>query len=741
MKTRFTRGLILILIILSNVATAQLSITEYKNLRSTSSSFLKRDIDYKMFDKIAEDNQNKMFLSNNINTIHPQVEDGIDEVTLSINLDFDPSIYIAPWIIYIYNESGFLDFAFYEGNNLIETEVPAGEYDIYAEFLGSSYNSVLVIKEQQDINSSTTINLTPSNSINHITFNLKDENNQDLIPGTHNPETDTYSEVILERALFFQPSGVTLGVSSFSTDYPTTPWNFHINDMSDRYAIYNSCIASKFENDNYFFMFDEITEVNESKIIENNPSDLVYHEEKFQPSIIGESGYNFSGFATQTTINYNDVLGGWIFFNLAPIDPNEPINFYIGKYKDDLKYGMMVNPTFADHLVILDPNYGAEPFSIIGNAVFSDEEGNILYGSGDLNYEHLFLGNNYYFDASGFLKGLPHHPKFSFDKNSNQDILQGNNVPIIITAGFFNENDNRINAKYKGQFNENRESDLFATDVIMKHNGNQFFSGSFRDFQNIDLPENGEVEITLTNENTRIGEIIGKNTTQITYDASTKDAPPTLQMLQFRNSNNQVTSTFNSSEEGYIRIAAGDFQYQANDFFGHFDYVEGSTVELYYSKYGEEEWSELEVTKYEEFFQMPAFGDYYEGSLTNVTVDEQNSWFDVKVICTDANGNKQEQIISPAFNIEETNMSINEVMSSSLLVYPNPFTHELNIQIPEAIKGNYIFKVTDLNGKIVYTQNQNTKSFVWNGAFLPKGIYIVSIQENGKIISEKVIKK
>lgn len=86
-------------------------------------------------------------------------------------------------------------------------------------------------------------------------------------------------------------------------------------------------------------------------------------------------------------------------------------------------------------------------------------------------------------------------------------------------------------------------------------------------------------------------------------------------------------------------------------------------------------------------------------------------------------------------------MGVSEVNNSSLTIYPNPFTSVVNIQLPENIKGNFTFKVTDLSGKTIYSKEQSNKSFSWNGSSLPKGIYILSIENNGKVIAQKVIKK
>ena len=49
---------------------------------------------------------------------------------------------------------------------------------------------------------------------------------------------------------------------------------------------------------------------------------------------------------------------------------------------------------------------------------------------------------------------------------------------------------------------------------------------------------------------------------------------------------------------------------------------------------------------------MPEMGNFFHGSLEGVTGQAYEGWFDLKVKVTDAAGNLQEQVISPAFRID-----------------------------------------------------------------------------------------
>ena len=78
-----------------------------------------------------------------------------------------------------------------------------------------------------------------------------------------------------------------------------------------------------------------------------------------------------------------------------------------------------------------------------------------------------------------------------------------------------------------------------------------------------------------------------------------------------------------------------------------------SGVEVSYSPYQADTWNELAVDEVPENFCSPGYGYFYRGSLAGVTGEALKGWFDLKVKLTDAAGNWQEQVISPAFRIDD----------------------------------------------------------------------------------------
>lgn len=196
-------------------------------------------------------------------------------------------------------------------------------------------------------------------------------------------------------------------------------------------------------------------------------------------------------------------------------------------------------------------------------------------------------------------------------------------------------------------------------------------------------------------------------------------------------------------EIGEVRISAADFDYVAiDDWSGEFQYVPGNTVEFFYSQYNQDNWTEITLNENIDYFQLPTFGNYYEASLAGINPEGNDVWYDVKVICTDAAGNKQIQTISPAFQLNSTLSTEDLNSSQDLMVYPNPFTNHLYFEIPGNLNSDYTLSITDFSGKQILSQVRKSKDLKKiDLSFLPKGIYIFSLEVDGKILSKKLIKK
>jgi uncharacterized protein YjdB len=82
---------------------------------------------------------------------------------------------------------------------------------------------------------------------------------------------------------------------------------------------------------------------------------------------------------------------------------------------------------------------------------------------------------------------------------------------------------------------------------------------------------------------------------------------------------------------------------------------------------------------------------------------------------------------------------INEDLTSKIQVYPNP-TSKAGFTISGLPDGNAIIKITTLNGQLVYTQKVYTSGNLHiTHPKIPKGLYILSIQQQGQIVSKKLV--
>ena len=730
-------GTLFFLVLFSTiVVSAQQIITEhiFNNLNANVKN--KPHFDEHDYKKGSDKNGSTVFIKNqasNQNAV--PIKNAKPTVALTLNLNYDESEYYISSLL-VFNEAGYSYAADYNSlTNPLVLNISAGSYDIVTEF--SPLNSGqphMVIKEQQSVQANTAIQIGPTEAIHHFSITAYNENGE-LFPA------GVLGYFSFQRSLYYNPTDfVATGDYYFTNpvDGQEPEWNFYINEVSNRYSFIQTLIGAGFPKGTYFAKFKTITGVDNEVSVANNPADWSYHSQKFQSTKVS----NTFAPANFTASTYKGkLLNGWRSSAGGEINSgDDPFRGYVSNRLDGDMADLIVIPGIIDHCIQYSPTTGGIEFFIKGNSIYSDGTGKILYGSGDVSFNSHsnplyatfpYLSDDYYRELNNVTPLFPFHPKFSFNNITSPSLILGNNIPITVT-GFEN---NKLKIANKGRYGETRETDFLTTQIELKQNGIFIFSGYLQDFSN-NLPSTGQIEMTLTNPNTLIEGFTGKNTTAISYNAP--DAPPTLQHLQFRNSNDEVTTIFDSTEGASVRIAAGDFNYNSSG--GYFTYEAGNNVTLSYRKYNQNNWTALGLTKYPEYFQMPAFGDYYEASLATIANESNSVWYDLKVVSVDAGGNKQEQIISPAFKINGS-LAVDHVKNSNFLADPNPFSDQLTITVLKDVTGNYNLKVIDLMGRTVYTKKQSDRRFIWDGSTLAKGVYILSIENSGKVIAKKVIKK
>jgi hypothetical protein len=388
-------------------------------------------------------------------------------------------------------------------------------------------------------------------------------------------------------------------------------------------------------------------------------------------------------------------------------------------------YGLLISPSL---------HQGNDRF-IISVPLILNSDNKLIYSNlGNVDYRWV---ENLKYDLSTF------HPQFSFPESNYTDIVLGDNSPINSCGikNYFNIYSELkvadIRPSYIGRYGEeirNYNYTYDSTYIVLKYNGEEKFNGEYYDYGNFgwfsEQHDDGIYEMTFTKLNVEVDGLAGKNVTKLIFDQTKEDwTPPSIQMLQFRNNEDKITDRFIHGVDGFVRIAAGDFQF---DGIKHiFNYTNGNSVQLYYSPYSREEWSELPLTKKPEYFMLPAFGDYYEASLAPVVPSGATKWYDVRIVCTDAAGNSQEQIVSPAFKID-AGTQIPTAKATQRKSYMDENSLYIVSPVAETIT------VVSLVGTTVVSTEKTSGSAKINVSDLSKGVYIV---KGGSGWCDKVLKK
>lgn len=88
-----------------------------------------------------------------------------------------------------------------------------------------------------------------------------------------------------------------------------------------------------------------------------------------------------------------------------------------------------------------------------------------------------------------------------------------------------------------------------------------------------------------------------------------------------------------------------------------------------------------------------------------------------------------------AYELQEP-LSVNEVVKQKLSIYPNPVVDQLNIK---GISSHTKYKILDLSGKMLSQGEVNNNTL--DLKYLPKGIYLIQIEDGDNVCSKKIIKK
>lgn len=392
-------------------------------------------------------------------------------------------------------------------------------------------------------------------------------------------------------------------------------------------------------------------------------------------------------FNLETSENSTDVyIGGYVtyeFFNNQPTngynaigaieltDGKTSINYYIdapaSDNDDSIRYDVLISPSMG--IGEVDTQGLQTVFPTIGMPV--------AYENNDFN--HKYIVNDFYnylpVVPSNDLEVVPFYPGIEEFAYTFDDFEMSNysTTPIVSFYSKHNEMQELYfewNAAYIDRLGNQRRTDWRDVDIELTYNGTEYEMTDYGVF--LQFPSKvyndklgaGILELTMTAPN-KVDGINGYNKTKVYNNLTQKDfLAPTMRMLQFRNNEGKVTDRFQRAADGRMMFTAGDFVFCWNTEVYQYEYhCEPITMEVSYAPTGTDTWETLEVELVNEL-SSSNFGYFYETSLQDVVTPSEDGWFDLRFKLTDASGNTQEQIVSPAFRIEElasvTNVTVDD---------------------------------------------------------------------------------
>lgn len=248
--------------------------------------------------------------------------------------------------------------------------------------------------------------------------------------------------------------------------------------------------------------------------------------------------------------------------------------------------------------------------------------------------------------------------------------LRANSVPLFMAcsdaSGFF--------YTYKGRYGEDLSFDAFdilasmENVKLMNDMGGQpsdlkiyaddkLICADRHALRDIKWVKNAENRAVVTMGNVLIdGETKGVNTATVTWNAEKGNGfAPTFTSLQLRDMADGITDSFNTASEGVLEFTVADLtmEYSEKGGYFYFNLSPATSVTAEYAPHGTTDFAPLAVKEIPELYFEPGYGNFYRGSLGDIDRKALGGWFDLRLTATDADGAKVEQVLAPAFRIDD----------------------------------------------------------------------------------------
>lgn len=555
----------------------------------------------------------------------------------------------------------------------ISAEVPCGNYDVIFCFYNNSNEPYYVIKEQIDITEDVTISLSPDMATNHITIrnygpdgnllraNLEeiDESTGIITTSGGNVDKTKLQSMLFQRGDDEGPIRIydyqSYGAMPSEEECLYPAGNIHVSDCSNKYYFFQ-WRGSYLSNDGFAlscFTTDNI----KTQILDNKADKYVLHEETFNYSPYGKDKPG-TGYGIGVITFYK---GMWINRNqqyTMDTDPNTEkegvegnLRIWIADYEDSCNSGveMAVAGGAIDYFKeqIVRPELPPQKVPVMLNGAWltavHGEKKSIAVPTKDAFDSALPTNDIYLFS----------HSEFTYPSDMKTGGY-GNNCPINAInirnyyAPWIEQNTTNLYNYFVGRYGETRWCDNPLITTELKFNG-----VTIENPDEWSAEADGIYDITVVDTNIEVDGLPGKNTTTVHYDLRQEDStPPTIEMLQFKNSEGYITDRFEKAEDGTMIFTAADINYFMDPVSWEDNYsYKPVYITVEYSPYGEDYWTEMAIEEVPELYNENGWGYFYRASLENIDSKADNGWFDVRFSMADAAGNTHVQTVSPAFRI------------------------------------------------------------------------------------------
>ena len=597
--------------------------------------------------------------------------------------------------------------------------IPAGTYDMFVSFYGGT--SYYVFKENVTLEDGAVYEFNQEEATNDVTFRFYDENFKELFMDVYNGSNlqthgtaDSMSKItgIVHRD--YGSSALIISMGYMPLKYPM---EFFINNVSDKYIVAHG--ANIIANGTTYTYKCGITEFKPGIEISFDGDELIKCTTELDANELmpGDGPKFVPGFNMSLLWNGISLAGETSFLPKSASDSKTVTNYMYCPESDnttDDMVNVIYAPVIANYWETDEDDYGTYTnyYGMSGCAMLGDKNGVKYINAGaDLDWGGFNVPEGT-LDAQYY----PGHPDLSFE-NTDGVMSYPQACPIATLRAMRYDMDGYIDgwdrAYFVGRYGEMYEGEAWLL------------------YPNEEILDDGSSKTSVSNTFVNVDGLEGHNNMEAYFDLNKEDfSAPTVQMLTFKNADGKITDRLKSRDGAKIIITGGDFKYHMNfdKWIGSFSCHE-ATLKVSYAPYGTEDWKELPMTEIPEKKFMPYFGNYYEGSLDKIECTHDNQWFDLNIVISDAAGNYQTQIVSPAFKILSATSGI-----ASTAATPCCFSYSNKTVSCDTIAD---FELRDIAGTLVSTAHGNGISVCG----LTRGAYIVTARTtaNGSVTKKILV--